>query len=50
VLVETDMRSSNDKGKDKNVPDSAKGMRRLKAGARSVNIEEQNNVVTISRG
>ena len=48
VQVETSPRA--DKEIERDVPESAKGLRRLNATGSSVTLEEENNVVTISLG
>lgn len=48
VVVETD--SKGDKEREKEVPESAKGLKRLNANGSSITMEEENNVVTISMG
>ncbi len=48
VVVETDNKGEKDRERD--VPESARGLRRLNATSSSVTMEEENNVVTISMG
>ena len=46
VVVETDSKGE----RERDVPESAKGLKRLNATGSSITIEEENNVVTISMG
>jgi hypothetical protein len=50
VVVQTDTKGSKDKDKEKEMPEAAKGMRRLNANGGSISMEEENNVVTVSLG
>jgi hypothetical protein len=47
VTVETESRAED---KERSVPESARGLRRLNAGGSSLTLEEENNVVTVSSG
>ncbi len=48
VVVETD--NTGEKEREREVPESARGLRRLNATGSSITMEEENNVVTISMG
>jgi hypothetical protein len=48
VLVEMESRSGSER--ERELPESAKGLKRLSTGGSSVTLEEENNVVTVSMG
>jgi hypothetical protein len=50
VMVQMDTKGTKEKEKEKDLPEAAKGMRRLNANGGSISMEEENNIVTVSLG